>query len=204
MNNGFIPNPTYINNLMNYFIYRYNNKNMQNNVDWKSCASSDSNHSSISNKKVGYPLSRDGIYSTTDIVFPKLFHEQDEEGSSVITMPDDDDDFDGELLDEEHFPLHDCQDENLSDHLIEQTVYQKVSSWVLSQRRYFLNIETSTLLEDDDIEMIDPVDLFHERILNEYFLITGEYFACFISMNSTYAHLHESIFLDKLLLCYFH
>lgn len=56
----------------------------------------------------------------------------------------------------------------------EQTVYQKVSNWVVSQRKYFLNNEP-VLIEDDEMEVIDPVDLFHESILNQYSLITGIY-----------------------------
>ena len=54
----------------------------------------------------------------------------------------------------------------------EQSVYQKVSSWVLSQRKYFLNSDPHPI-EDDEMEVIDPVDLFHETILDEYFMITG-------------------------------
>lgn len=134
-------------------------------IDWKSCASSRSRISTGGQKQERYSLSRDGIYSTTDVVFPKLFHEDaaESEGSSIISMPDVD--FG------DHLAIHSYK-ENTPDHLGEQSVYQKVSNWVLSQRRYFLNIE-ATSFEDDDIEVIDPVDLFHETVLDEYFLVTG-------------------------------
>lgn len=139
-------------------------------IDWKSCASSYSHDSICNQKQGGYSLSRDGIYSTTDIVFPKLFHEDaaESEGSSIITMPD---------FDDNYLPLNSYKG-NPPDHLGEHTVYQKVSNWVLNQRRYFLNTE-ATSFEDDDIEVIDPVDLFHETVLDEYLLITGVVF-CFI------------------------
>ena len=147
-------------------------------IDWKSCASlssRSSNSSSSSSNEViareprfdisGYgALSGDGICSTNDIVFPKLFNEDPESDQSGIIS----------MTDMEYYGMtpYDYLKEEPPDGYEEQSVYQKVSSWVLSQRKYFLNSDPHPI-EDDEMEVIDPVDLFHETILDEYFMITG-------------------------------
>lgn len=152
-------------------------------IDWKSCASlsSKSSSNSSSNEVIaseprfhisGYgALSGDGICSTNDIVFPKLFNENPESDQSGIIS----------MTDMEYYGMtpYDYLKEKPPDEYEEQSVYQKVSNWVLSQRKYFLNSEPLPI-EDDEMEVIDPVDLFHESILDEYFMITGKSSLCYI------------------------
>ena len=129
-------------------------------IEWKSCASStstsltnqiDSNRQH-SNSRV-YPFSREDGGSSADIVFPALFHERGTE-TSIVSLP--------ELDDLECDPL------------LQDTVYQKVANWVMMQKKYFRNVEVP--IEDDEMEVIDPVDLFHESVLDDYQLITGKFF----------------------------
>ena len=129
-------------------------------IEWKSCASStstsltnqiDSNRQH-SNSRV-YPFSREDGGSSADIVFPALFHERGTE-TSIVSLPELDD--------------FEC------DPLLEDTVYQKVANWVMMQKKYFRNVEVP--IEDDEMEVIDPVDLFHESVLDDYQLITGKFF----------------------------
>merc|ERR1719230_609077 len=55
------------------------------------------------------------------------------------------------------------------------SVYQKVHNWVASQKMFFRKEEDNNIvIEDDDMEVIDPVDLFHESILDEYLLVTED------------------------------
>lgn len=123
-------------------------------IDWKSCESYSQSASA--------QVSRD-IASGTEIIFPKLFHERREnsETSIVSSNPD------FELPDG---PLQFYNSEYHADSMEQQSVYQKVANWVLTQRNYFRNVEQQ--VRDDDIEVIDPVDLFHESILNDYQVIT--------------------------------
>ena len=149
-------------------------------IDWKSCASLSSKSSNSSPcdgddvdrqpryyRGLGYgALSRDGICSTNDIVFPKLFNEDPEsEQSGIISIAD---------MEYYGMTAYDYLKEKPPDGYEEQSVYQKVSSWVLSQRKYFLNSDPLPI-EDDELEVIAPVDLFHESILDEYFMITGQF-----------------------------
>ena len=151
-------------------------------IDWKSCASlSSKSNDSTSNEAIGSfrlggyeALSRDGICSTNDIVFPKLFNEDPEsEQSGIISMAD-----------MEYYGMtpYYYLKEKPPDGYEEQSVYQKVSSWVFSQRKYFLNSDPLPI-EDDEMEVIDPVDLFYESILDEYFMITGQFLRYRVSLS---------------------
>lgn len=139
-------------------------------IEWKSCESISTRSAEITTedqKQIryhfgSYPFSRDGICSTNFILFPKLFMEDPESDQSGIIS----------MADIEYYGPLDYLKEKPPDELEVQSVYQKVSSWVMSQRKYFLHSEPSILIEDDELEVIDPVDLFHEKILDDYCLIT--------------------------------
>ena len=55
----------------------------------------------------------------------------------------------------------------------QQSVYQKVHNWVASQKMFFRK-ESVEVIDDDEMEVIDPVDLFHESVLDEYLFVTGQ------------------------------
>jgi len=139
-------------------------------IEYKSCASSSSSLSDATlgstnqnddNRPRGgdYALSREDFASTAELGFPKLFHEQrNESETSIVSLPD----YQG-------YPLNfgTCDDDLIHG---EDTVYRKVANWVMLQRKFFRQVELP--LEDDELEVIDPVDLFHESVLDDYQLIT--------------------------------
>ncbi|XP_065646913.1 uncharacterized protein LOC100200328 [Hydra vulgaris] len=152
-------------------------------IDWKSCESF-----SISSKDdEGYnsyhlprynPFVKDEIASTTDIVFPTLFHDKVSE-TSIVTIDEN-----------EMSTLHALdQIEAHPDQLEQQNMYQKVANWMHNQRKYFRHVER--VIEDDELEMIDPVDLFHESILKDYWLITETESERRILLRDFYSYRHH-------------
>eukprot|EP00794_Sanderia_malayensis_P016082 gene16082-17705_t len=109
----------------------------------------------------------DGI-STSDNHFPTLFHQQtcsvitSDDSISIIRQPTPvrEDPLDSMLWREEQ--RRGSNDEDM------ESVYQKVADWVFSQRHYFHRFDPDDV---DDIEVIDPVDLFHDSLLDEYLVL---------------------------------
>ena len=118
-------------------------------------------------RSVPFPTIRRAMdaVSTSEPEFPKLFHQQAEtvtsDSLSVIQQP-------------KQRPLKDLRKDDPLDGLVadkdigEESVYRKVANWVFSQRRYLHRIEPT----EDDIEVIDPIDLFHDSLLDEFLLLT--------------------------------
>ena len=138
-------------------------------IDWQSCGTSSLSSAEEAEDEeeeddidFDYrPYTED--YSTTDIVFPTLFHERHATTTSIDTIP--------ELEQSDECGPLSYLDANLPQD-VEQSVYHKVAHWVLTQRRFFQKSDID-LVDDDDIEVIDPVDLFHESVLDQYHLLTG-------------------------------
>ena len=133
-------------------------------IDWKSCASCSeraSNNDKAGKYDEGLLPKASGGSNNSDIVFPTLFYEDHETETSIVTLPD---------YGSECWPsgTHD----GVPDDMEQLTVYQKVANWVFTQKVFFRKDEEH-VIEDDDLEVIDPVDLFHESILDDYLLITG-------------------------------
>ena len=103
------------------------------------------------------------VVSTSDAVFPTLFHQRTNTITSdsitveIQRMPPL---IEGPLDVLWMEPKEESEDES---------VYRKVANWVMSQRRYLREFEKE---DEDDIEVIDPVDLFHDTLLDEYMLLT--------------------------------
>jgi len=164
-------------------------------IDWKSCESCSSNTRDPANstthgkknttktttrhndepniskqtprRETERPRKRDVATKVSDgsngseILFPSLFYEDAESmGSSAVTVVYE------SWRDESGVPR---------DMMEEVSVYQKVHNWVASQKMFFRKEEDNNpIIEDDDLEVIDPVDLFHESILDEYLLVTED------------------------------
>ena len=112
---------------------------------------------------VPFPAIRRAIdaVSASEPEFPKLFHRVNDSLSSdslsVIQQP--------HRL--QCGPLDADWVEN-AEEIESQSVYRKVANWVFSQRNYFAKID----MTEDDIEVIDPIDLFHDSLLDEFLLVT--------------------------------
>jgi len=109
----------------------------------------------------------------SEILFPSLFYDEQNgigsgDASSVTTLLEND--------------VSDCWASQTINEIVPSDmevvgVYQKVQNWVSAQKMFFKRYEEGSsraVLEDDDIEVIDPVDLFHESLLDQYLLVTED------------------------------
>lgn len=115
-------------------------------------------------RSVPFPIMRQRMdaVSASEPEFPKLFHRQEDsatsESLSVIQQPAvaRSDPLDADWIANNR---HDSDVQN---------VYRKVANWVFSQQRYFPRPDK----DEDDIEVIDPIDLFHDSLLDDFILLT--------------------------------
>lgn len=144
-------------------------------IDWKSCASGSVDDSSAPhhvNKNDIPAVSSDqglaqkasGGSNSEIIVFPTLFYEDNESETSIVTLPS---------FESDCWRSHEETHEGVPDDIEQLSVYQKVANWVFTQKVFFRK-EEEHVIEDDDLEVIDPVDLFHESILDDYLLVTED------------------------------
>jgi len=137
-------------------------------IDWKSCESGSelgssprNSYDSNGNDPNIVPKASGGSNSD-HIVFPTLFYE-DETETSIVTLPDADSECWRSGTHEGVVP----------DDIEQLSVYQKVANWVSTQKGFFRKDE-DLVIEDDDLAVIDPVDLFQSSVLDEYLLIAED------------------------------
>ena len=95
--------------------------------------------------------------STSEPEFPKLFHHRaDSATSESISL----------IQQLQNDPLYAVDNINHSD---VENVYRKVANWVFSQQRY---LQKADQFDDDEMEVIDPIDLFHDSLLDDFLLLT--------------------------------
>ena len=104
------------------------------------------------------------MVSTSENQFPMLFHQQ------IDTLTSDSLPFIRRPAPFLEDPLDAFWPKNENDDSDEEeSVYRKVADWIFSQRHFFRRFDPEDV---DDIEIIDPVDLFHDSLLDEYLLLT--------------------------------
>lgn len=100
--------------------------------------------------------------SASETEFPKLFHQhRDSATSESLSLIHESVAIKNDPLDVDWVTSNKHSNEV-------QNVYRKVANWVASQHKYFRQPESI----EDDIEVIDPIDLFHHSLLEDFLLLT--------------------------------